>query len=278
MSFFTVVLFALLQGVTEALPISRSGHGVVARLWIDGGAAGSFEAVLHLATALGLAVVVRGRLATVLGEGVRAVARPALFRASPAAHDAAVIAVAAAVSLVVSALTLPRVEMWRDSPTATGAGLIITGLCLASTRIAPGPAGPLRFRPRGPGPSIPGAVVVGMAHGLAVFPGASRVGAALTLLVWIGVKPARAVDLAFLLTIPALLVSFAHGLGGHGGLEPGTAVMGLVLAFVGAILASGALRALVDRRRVAALALWTIPLGLGMLAYAHALPRDVIPR
>src|SRR5262249_37390073 len=157
-------------------------------------------------------------------------------------------------------------------PTAAGAGLIITGLCLASTLLAPSQSGPLRFRPRGPGPSMPGAVVVGMAHGLAVFPGASRVGAAFTLLVWIGVKPSRAVDLAFLLTIPALLVSFAHGLG-HGGVELGTAAMALVLAFVGAVLASGALRALADRRRVAALALWTIPLGLGMLAYAHALPR-----
>src|SRR4051812_8590688 len=68
MSFFTVVLLALLQGVTEALPVSRSGHGLVARLWLDGSAAGGLEAVLHLATALGLAVVVRGRLAGALGE------------------------------------------------------------------------------------------------------------------------------------------------------------------------------------------------------------------
>jgi undecaprenyl-diphosphatase len=41
---------------------------------------------------------------------------------------------------------------------------------------------------------------------------------------------------------------------------------------VGATVASEAIRSLAERRRVAALALWTIPLGLATIAYAHALP------
>lgn len=71
-----------------------------------------------------------------------------------------------------------------------------------------------------------------MAHGLAVFLGASRVGAALIVLLWLG----------------------------------------LVITFLAALLASGARIRLVERRRLPALSLWIIPLGLALLAYARALP------
>jgi undecaprenyl-diphosphatase len=118
--------------------------------------------------------------------------------------------------------------------------------------------------------------MVGMAQGLAVFPGASRVGAALTLLLWMGVKPARAVELSFLLAVPALLAAFfQQAAGGLGGAAPSLIVLGAVLAFVGAATASEVLRALSDRRRVAWLALWTIPLGLATIAYARALPAAI---
>jgi undecaprenyl-diphosphatase len=120
------------------------------------------------------------------------------------------------------------------------------------------------------GPSLTGAALVGVAHGLAVLPGASRVGAALTVLIWIGVRPSRAVELSFLLTVPSLLVAFARG--ARGGLDLTVAALSLSIAFVAALVAAGVLRSLIARRRLAALALWTIPLGLAMLAYARALP------
>jgi undecaprenyl-diphosphatase len=282
MALLHVAVLAALQGLAETLPISRSGHQVMARMWLDEGVqARAMETVLHLGTALALVVVTRRRLLAALGDGVRAVSRPTLFQGSPSAQDALVLAVGTAVSLVASALVTPRVEMWSESPTATGVGLCVTGLGLASTALIPRPAGPLRrsraSRARGRdtqvgGPSLAGIVVLGMAVGLAAFPGASRVGAALTLLLWMGVEPERAVDLSFLLTVPALLVAFLTGSRGPSGPSTGTVALGLVLAFVASALASEMLRALAERRRVGVLALWTVPLGLAMLAYARALP------
>jgi undecaprenyl-diphosphatase len=264
-----VAVLAVLQGAAEALPVSGSAHGVVARIWLDQEpAAGRLDVAILVGTALGLAAAARRRLFAALGEGVRAIARPALFKGSAAAHDAAVLGIGGLVSLLAGAAALPRVELWSQSPSAAGAGLIVTGLALASTLLATG----MRVRPAGPRPSFAGAVVVGVAHGLAVFPGASRVGAALTLLLWTGVRPERAVDLALLLTVPALLLAATRVPGGAD-LDAGLFTLGLVLAFVAAVFASEALRALAERRRVGALALWTIPLGLAMLAYAHALPR-----
>jgi undecaprenyl-diphosphatase len=277
-----VAALAALHGLTEALPVSRSGHEVVARLWLDEGIqARAMETYLHLGTALALVAVARRRLFGALGDGVRAVSRPAIFRGSPSAQDALVIAVGTVVSLVTSALVTPRVEMWSESPTATGVGLCVTGLGLASTALIPRTAGALRLRgvlPFGGGqraarPSLPGSVIAGMAVGLAAFPGASRVGAAITLLLWMGVRPGRALDLSFLLAAPALLVAFLAG-ATHGatGLTTGTIALGMVLAFVGAAVASELLRSLAERRRLGVLALWTLPLGLALLAYARALP------
>jgi undecaprenyl-diphosphatase len=271
MSLLQIAVLAALQGLTEVLPISRSGHEVVARVWLDTGAqAASLEGLLHLGTALALAAVARRRLLAAVGDGVRAIARPALFVSSPAAHDAAVVAVATVVSLATSALVAPHVEMWSESATATGIGLLVTGASLASTSQIP--RAPFGRTPQRV-PAVQGAVLVGLAHGLAIFPGASRVGAALTLLLWLGVRPGRALDLAFLVTVPSLLLAFAHAAGSHpSGLATPTLVLGLVLAFVSAALGSEVVRSLAERRKLATLALWTIPLGLATLAYAHALP------
>lgn len=274
-----LVVLAVLQGAAEALPVSPSGHAAVARLWMAPRAEDAgLEAVLHLATALALGVAARRRLAALLGEGVRAVARPTLFQASPGARDAAVLVIASAASLATASLTAPRFEAFQGSPFAIGAGLLATGMGLASTRWARRARLGVR---RGEGgkpsdaPAIPLAALAGIAHGLAVFPGASRVGAALTVLLWLGVSAGRAVDLALLITVPALLVAAAQGLAwgsALAGIEAGAIAFGLVLTFLAALLAGGALRDLTARRRLPALALWILPLGVALLAYARALP------
>jgi undecaprenyl-diphosphatase len=63
----------------------------------------------------------------------------------------------------------------------------------------------------------------------------------------------------------------APPLSGEAGLDLGTVAMGCVVAFLGATLGGAALRALLARRRLPALSLWLIPLGLAMCAYASAL-------
>jgi undecaprenyl-diphosphatase len=270
-----VVILAALQGLAEALPISGSAHTAVARLWLEVGAPSPLlVAVLQLGAALGLIVAARRRLLAVL----RAFAHPEHFATSPDARDAAVLTVGVGVSLTVSLLVSPRVELWGEPPAATGLGLLLTGLGLASTTLARGlPDGAARRLPAAPptAPSLPAAALVGLIHGLAIFPGASRVGAALVLLLWLGVRPARAIDLAFLLSVPTLLLRVVQGLGRGGAsvpLDNGTLVSGLLFAFLAAVLAAALLRRLGERRRVGALALWLVPLGLALLAYARALP------
>jgi undecaprenyl-diphosphatase len=179
--------------------------------------------------------------------------------------------VASVVSLVLGALIRPFMEPFRGAPIAVGVGLVTTGLALASVVFAP--------KARVEGPSLLGAAALGAVHGLAGFPGASPLGAALTMLLWLGVKPGRALDLSLLISIPGLAAAFIRTLVIEGSasavsvdeLPIGTIAMGCVIAFLCAVLAGSALRGLMARRRLGALALWVIPLGLATIAYARAL-------
>ncbi|WP_437734083.1 undecaprenyl-diphosphate phosphatase [Sorangium sp. So ce1335] len=269
MGLVDVAVLAAIEGAAQALPISATGHGAAARLWLraaDGDA--WLSAAQAIAAAAALAVAVRRRLRGALGEGARALARPSLFRTSPPARDAALLALGAAASLLAAAALRPYVALSGRAPLAVGLGLLATGAALATTAVAP------RRAERTPtdAPSFAGMLAVGAAHGIAALPGGSRVGAALVLLLWLGVRPARAVELALALSIPVLLASGLGEARALGAPASGALLLGLLAAFVGAAAGAAALRALAERRRTAALALWVIPLGLAMVAYAQALP------
>jgi undecaprenyl-diphosphatase len=265
-----LAILAALSGLTEALPVSSSGHAVVAGIWLDASAPPpAVTAAFHLGAALALLVAARRRFLPALADGVRAVARPALLRTSPAARDALLLAVAGAVSLATDAIATPRVAPWAGAPTATGAGLCLTAVALASTALVSRPAYARASNPAAP--SLSGAVALGLAHGAAAFPGASRVGVALAVLLWLGVKPTRALELSLLLTVPLLIVAAARTAHDPADLETSALVLAFVLAFTAAAVGVEAARTITLRRRIAALALWLFPLGLATLAYAHTL-------
>lgn len=262
-----MAVLAAVQGAAHALPVSATGHGAAARLWLAGDA--WVDAAQALAAAAALAIAVRRRLLHALGESLRALARPSLFTASPPARDAVLLALGAAVSLLVAA-ALDRDEPAHgsDAPLAVGLGLLATGAALASTALLP-----LRGdRRRAEAPSLAGMLAAGAAHGAASLPGGSRVGAALVLLLWLGVRPARAVEFALALSIPALLLAGLADARALVGPAPGAVALGSLAAFLSALGGAAALRALAERRRTDVLALWVVPLGLAMVAYARALP------
>ncbi|MDI1446142.1 undecaprenyl-diphosphate phosphatase [Polyangium sp. 6x1] len=264
--FAEVVLFAGIQGLAEALPISRSGHDAVARLWLDPGrSAAALESILHVATASALLVGARRHLVGAVSEGLRAVARPSLFRSSPGAHDAAVLVVAAGTSLLVRALAAPFVELWSGAPIAVGFGLVWTGLLVATMALAP--------TGRVEAPPLSLAALLGVVHGTGALPGGSDVGAALVIAMWMGVKADRALELALSLTGVTLLASFVAGLGASSpATELGASAIGfgLVTAFLGATVAIGLARSLLEKQALARLAFWVLPLGFATVSYGRS--------
>lgn len=261
-----VVLLAGIQGLSEALPISRSGHDAVAWIWLDPGSSGvHLEHFLHIATASALLFAARQRLFAALSAGLLAITRPALFRSSAPAHDAAVIVVAACTSLLVRTFVNHFTAPWKSTPVAIGFGLLLTGLLLGTTRLVD--------TSRENEPTIPFALVLGFGQGMATLPGGSEMGVALVLLAWMGTKNELALDLAMILSaIPLLLDGFLWFSEGISGLDVPLPLLfiAMMTAFLGTTVAIRGTRYLLEKRALALAACWTVPLGLATLAYARA--------
>jgi undecaprenyl-diphosphatase len=266
-----VVLLAGIQGLSEALPVSRSGHDVVAWIWLDPGVNGArLETLLHLATASALLFAARRRLVAAAGAGLRAITRPALFRSSAPAHDAAVLATAFVASTITRTALDHFASPWQITPVATGFGLLLTGLLVGTTYLA--------SPERNTEPSVPLALVLGLGHGMGALPGGSDIGAALVLLAWMGINNELALDLALLLSGATLLLKclFAFQSGVVlPDIPPAVLVMGLVTAFLGTTVAIGATRMLLEKRALALMAFWIIPLAFALLAYSRASSGDL---
>lgn len=261
-----VVLLAGIQGLSEALPISRSGHDAVAWIWLDPGSTGPhLENILHISTASALLFAARRRLVAAASAGLLAITRPTLFRSSAPAHDAAVIVIAAFMSLLARTFVNHYAEPWKSTPVAIGFGLLLTGLLLGTTSLID--------KSRQDEPSIPLALVLGLGHGMATLPGGSDMAVALVLLAWMGTKNELALDLALILSAITLFATGFQALWGNAsGVEisaPMT-VMALITAFLGTTVAIRGTRYLLEKRALAFAACWTVPLGLATLAYARA--------
>ena len=254
----------LLQGATEFLPISSSGHLVVARKWL--GIAEPpllFDVLLHVATLVVICHQFRHRLAAL----IRAAALLVTGRAGAADRPdlrllAAIVAATAATALVglaVSRLLLPSAR----TLSAVSAAFIATGLILLATRLR-------RKHPAAREPGLWLAIAVGIAQGIAVLPGISRAGVTVAVCLFGGMDRRRAGELAFLVSVPAVLGALALSLDDAGGLIRETGAPALAAGFTAALLMGAlclrALLAVLHRDRLAWFAAYLLPLGvLGLL-------------
>ncbi|HSL17403.1 MAG TPA: undecaprenyl-diphosphate phosphatase [Methylomirabilota bacterium] len=187
MSLPIALLLGILQGLTEFLPVSSSGHLALAQMLIPGFSQPGvvFDAMLHVGTAAAVLWFERRELGRWLttATGRRLLALLVLG-----------VAATAAVAFPVK----PVAEAAFLRPAWVGAALVITGLVVALTRwLGKGGAGEA-------GTGWRQAVVVGLAQGLAVFPGLSRSGITIAAALGVGLDRAWAARFSFLLGVPAI--------------------------------------------------------------------------
>jgi undecaprenyl-diphosphatase len=265
--FRDAALLGLIQGITEFLPISSDGHLALAELLfkIDEGGL-TFNVMLHAGTLVATALMMREKLGRLIADGVRAVPQPKRLTTTAGGRDALVVLLASLPTAVIGLLLRDAVERWTESPWVVGLGFAATSLCIVSTTwVKPG---------TNDVPSALGSVLIGIAQGLAVLPGFSRSGATITSALWLGVRPERAFELSFLMSLPAvlgaILLEGRHVIGQPFPVVP--AAIGASIAFVTGVVALMFLRRVVIRGRFALFALWTVPLSLATLAMAAVWP------
>lgn len=225
MSFYDSIILGIIQGLTEFLPISSSGHLVLVEAILGVESEGvSFELMLHLGTLLAILIYFRSRiwsLVTCLFDRSMARERKIVFYL-----------VVGTIPAGLAGLFLSDVfDRAFSSPVQTSLMLLATGLILFSTRFA---------RTTGRDITVVTAVAIGVAQAVAILPGISRSGATIAAGMLGGVKPSEAAEFSFLLAVPAIAGAAVLKSGELIQIDPSLAesyVVGTVTALVFSLLA-----------------------------------------
>lgn len=265
--FGEAALLGVLQGLTEFLPVSSSGHLSLAAFvfGIEKGGL-TLNVMLHGGTLLATLLVLWQRFVPAVRDGTVGLFKPSRFVATNGGRDALVIIVASLPTAVIGLLLHDAVEKFTLSPSAVGLGFVVTTFLLISTRWVRGGEAPT--------PTAWGALIVGVTQGFTVFPGVSRSGATIAVLLWLGVRRDRAFELSMLMSVPAVAGAVSLELPAllHGATSVSVALVGASVAFASGVLALVVLRRIVLQGRLAWFVLWVGPVALATLAMAKAWP------
>ena len=225
-------LLGLVQGLTEFLPVSSSGHLVLGQALLGIHVPGvAFEVAVHVATLFAVLVVYRSRILELV--------RGLLTGDQGSAAYVGLLVVASVPAAVIGAAARPFFEGAFERPSLSAGFLLLSGaLAWSIDRSTRGEsaAGALRDRP-----SLLGAVVVGLAQALAILPGISRSGSTVAAGAATGVGVVRMAEFSFLLSVPAIGgAALLQSMGGEASWEAvggGPLVVGFAVATVAGIVA-----------------------------------------
>jgi len=184
-----VFLLAVLQGIAEFLPISSSGHLVLAQSLLKINNPGvRLEVVLHLGTLVSIFLFYRTAIARLIRGWLQG------DRASwqTAGH----LAISAMPAIFFYVLCHDKIDAFFEDSRAVGGFLIFTGAVLCSLRWMAGGNG---------GVTAARALLVGIAQALAVLPGISRSGMTISAARMAGIAPDKAAEFSFLMSTPLLI-------------------------------------------------------------------------
>jgi undecaprenyl-diphosphatase len=198
MNIFETTILGIIQGLTEFLPVSSSGHLVLFQnllgfkepeLLLD--------CSLHFGTLLAVCVYFRNDLKKIVTEIWKGDFK------NPHASLALWIVVGSVPTAVIGLVFKAPLERLFGSVTIVGATLIVTGIIVALTRMIPEGFG-TRTRV-----GLLAALAVGTAQGLAIIPGISRSGTTIVCALLLGLDRDLAGRFSFLLAIPAIIGALA---------------------------------------------------------------------
>jgi undecaprenyl-diphosphatase len=271
MTLLRAVVLGIVQGATEFVPVSSSGHLILTR-WALGwrlgppGVEKAFDVAVHAGTLTGAVMYLRADLAAVVAGSARAIRARAW---SPDARLATLLAFATVPAALTGAVFEDVVTERLGAPWLVASALVVFGAVLALADRGPEtlPMTSLGWRD---------AALVGAAQAAALQPGVSRSGATMAAARALGYGRDAAARLSFLMSIP--LIAGAAGfeaatLGGTG-LDAGDVVAMAVGAFAAGVTAMGAISlvlGVVRTRSVRPFVIYRVVAGVTVLA-ALAVP------
>lgn len=264
-------LLGILQGATEFLPISSSGHLVIIPELLSWRPAGlTFEVAVHFATAVAVLLAFRRDWVRLAVGGFRGLRSGAPWR-DPDSKLLIFIVLASVPAAIAGLMLEPYIELAlsgspRLAARFSGAMLLVTGSVLfMSERVAARRASARSLSASDLG--VRAALLIGLAQALAIAPGISRSGATIAAGLALGLPRSEAARFSFLLATPIILGAGAlRALDLRG--EPMAAGMpmelaiGALAAFVVGLASIGWLMRLLRTRSLLGFAIYTWVFGL----------------
>lgn len=271
MNFFESVFLGFVQGLTEFLPVSSSGHLVLMQNLLGmKEPALLFDTSLHVGTLLAVVIYFRKDLKMMLKEGFRFTRdlfrRETTWRSLDENHYASLVLWTIVGTIPTGLIGLffkEQLELLFASVPVVSIMLLVTGTFLLATRWIPE-----RYSRR-INIGLFTALAVGIAQGFAIVPGISRSGATIVCGLFFGLAREQAARYSFLLSIPAILGAVVLQMDAEGmGKVGGTALLtGFAAAAVVGLIALKLLVNLVRRGRLAYFAPYCWIVGIiGLLA------------
>ena len=202
MSLIEAIVLGIVQGLTEFLPISSTGHLRIVPAfvgWDDPGSA--FTAIIQLGTTLAVLIYFRHDLWRIAKAWLGSLRQPTSERRSRDAHLGWFIVIGTIPIGIFGLIFKDQIENGARSLYLIGAALILFGLVmLAAERVAKQERGIESMTARD-------GLAVGIAQALALVPGVSRSGATISAGLFLGLDREAAARYSFLLSTPAIVLS-----------------------------------------------------------------------
>lgn len=261
-SIFVALVQGIVEGLTEFLPVSSTGHLIVSGslLGFDGEKAKAFDVVIQSGAILAVCWVYRIKIADIL-LGLR--------REPAARRFAGNILLAFLPAAVLGVLFSKQIKQFLFNPVSVAAAFIIGGLLILWAesrrhRVTVPEVEDVRWKD---------ALKVGLAQCLALIPGTSRSGATIIGGLFMGFSRRAATEFSFFLAIPTIFgATLYDGWKSRALFEAGDAPMlavGFLAAFLGAIVAVRGLLRFISTHSFRAFAWYRIFFGAFILVTAH---------
>lgn len=260
MDTISAILLGIVEGVTEFIPVSSTGHLILASslLGVESELNKLFNVVIQLGAILAVVVLYWGKFTGILVD---------LPRKKPAQHFVRNIALAFLPCMVIGAFAYPYIKHYLFSPTTVAIGLIAGGIAILLIE---------RSKPKARINSTEAmgcreALAIGFIQCLAMVPGVSRSGASIMGALALGVERKAAAEFSFFLAVPTMLAAAGYDLYQARALLDGSMLniiaTGFVVSFIVALVVIRWMLDFVTKHGFAPFAWYRIALGALLLCF-----------
>lgn len=259
MEIINAIILGIIQGLTEFLPVSSSGHLEIAKAILGEDKVGQesmlMTVVLHFATALSTIIIFRKDLAEIFGGLLQ-------FKNNESFQYSLKIVLSMIPAAFVGVFFNDEIEaLFGGALTLVGSMLIITGLLLFLAD---------KSKPSEKKVGIKESLIIGISQAIAILPGISRSGATISTSVLLGIDKEKSARFSFLMVVPLIFGKMAKDiLSGEIQYETSTflpLIIGFIFAFFTGMIACKWMIKLVKNSQLKYFAYYCFAIGFIVIA------------